>query len=105
MAKTQFQNRVLLVADNFSEITRQYESELHYAILLIGEPVVYKQRQILTIVKNTDGSQEQHSFVDREQPCIVYSRKEDLEANKGTYWEDIPEFEKEVLYEYTATII
>lgn len=29
----------------------------------------------------------------------------DYENNTGTYWEDIPDYEKEVLYDYTAKIV
>jgi len=102
MNKIPFQNRVLLVADNLSEIIKKYESEIHYAILLIGEPVVWRQRPY--VVTET-GGKEQCSIVDREQPCIVYGTREDYENNTGTYWPDIPELENEFLYEYTAKIV
>lgn len=102
MNKLPFQNRVLLVADDLSSIIEIYKEELHYAILLIGDPVVWRQRQYKVV--EADG-QEPCSIVDRAQPCIVYGSLEDYENNIGVYWEDIPYFEKECLEEYTAKIV
>lgn len=103
MKNVPFQNRVLLLADNLSDITKKYLSdELHYAILLIGDPVVWRQRQWKVVESENE---EPCGIVDRAQPCIVYSTLEDYENNIGTYWPDIPDNEQEVLYEYTAKIV
>lgn len=92
-----FQNRVLLVADNFSEIMEKFKDEMPYAILLIGEPIVWRQRAY-----TADGH---CSIVDRTQPSIHYATKEDLENNKGTYWDAMPDDIDEYYYEYTAKIV
>lgn len=101
MEKLPFKNRVLLVADNLSDITKTH-CDLHYAILLIGDPVVWRQRSYKVVESK---EQEPCSIVDRAQPCIVYGTQEDYENNTGTYWPDIPDEENECLYEYTAKII
>lgn len=99
-----FQNRVLLVADNISESYKEFFDEnCSYAILLIGDPVVWRQRQY-KVVEEGDG-QEPCSIVDRAQACIAYGTLEDYENNTGTYWPDIPEMDNEFLYEYTAKIV
>lgn len=99
----QFQNRVLLVGDNISGISKEYYDQYcHYAILLIGEPTAWRKHQYIMVESE---KKEPCTIIDRSQPCIVYATKEDLEKNEGVYWPDIPEQEQEILYEYTAKII
>ncbi len=77
----EFQNRVLLVADNVSDIMKDYfEKHCPYAILLIGTPVVWRQRNNVKTIDDLECS-----IVDRTQPCIFYLTKEDLDTNTGTY--------------------
>lgn len=77
--------------------------EMYHVILLIGSPIIKEKRNIMRTQEGKEG--DLCTIYDSAQPCITYSTMEDYLADNGTYFEDVPECEKENLFEYTAKII
>ena len=73
-----------------------------YAILLVGPPITWRTRKHKAHDLENNPIVEIH---DREQPCIIYLTKDDLDNQNGIYQEFIPEEAEEYLYLYTAKMI
>ncbi len=109
--------KVLLTLDNPSDYLKndvEFFNEMPYGILLlekrVGEKYTIepKPEDIVRKEKNKTISpydRVPHTHYSYEQSCIIYDTKEDLENNKGVYWDFIPDYADEMLDEYTAKLI